>query len=219
MLTALLDVIAPPRCVACGAPDRRLWCPHCDREAAVQRLPAAPVTALDVPTTPGVALDAALAVFAYRGVVARSVVAAKLGGAHAAWTPFGIRLAAVVRAAAPTVDVVVPVPTEPRRRRARGFSHTDLLARPVAGALGVPLVARAIRATPGTPDRGAGGTDWDGADAFRARRRLDHARVLLVDDVVTTGATAAAAIGALGRAGARSVVVAVLARAGHGTGG
>jgi predicted amidophosphoribosyltransferase len=156
-----------------------------------------------------------LALYAYTGVVARTVVAAKVGGQHAAWRPLGRQLGAVVAAAAPPVDLVVPVGTDPASVRRRGFDHAWRLARPVARALGVPA-ARLLHTRPRSPDRGRDRPEGDlPTGSVRARPEVAGHHVLLVDDVLTTGATARAAARALGRAGAASVHVAVLARAGR----
>lgn len=159
-------------------------------------------------------VHATTAAFVYRGVVARTVVAAKVGGHHGAWAPLGAHLASVVAARDPDVDVVVGVPTDPARVRQRGFDHADRLARPVARALGVASVS-ALRTRRHAPDRGRhrGGAELP-AGTIVGRRVLPDARVLLVDDVLTTGATVRAAVAALRTCGVARVDVAVLARAG-----
>ena len=109
------------------------------------------------------------------------------------------------------VDVVTWAPTGARRRHDRGFDQAELVARHVARQLGVPcrrLLERDGRAGPQT------GQDRRGrlaGPAFRAHPRVQPVRVLLVDDVVTTGATLEAAASTLRAAGAAEVTCAAVA--------
>jgi len=116
-------------------------------------------------------------------------------------------------------DAVVPVPLHPRRVRERGFDPVYALARVAARALGAPLVASALVRT--RPTASQTGLDRAGrrrnvAGAFaapaRERARLRGATLLLVDDVVTTGATLHAAAVALRSVGAARVVGLCVAR-------
>ncbi len=141
--------------------------------------------------------------FDYRGPVAAAVVSAKVAGARVGWGPLADMLAQRVASTPPPVDVVTWVTTPASRRRSRGFDHARLLAAAVATALDVPLVAT-IEAR----------ADREGHDRFRARLALPATDVLLVDDVLTTGRTAARVAAELQRAGAGAVHLAVLARAG-----
>jgi ComF family protein len=116
-------------------------------------------------------------------------------------------------------EVVVPVPLHWRRRWRRGYNQSETLARPLAARLGLPCqpsCLRRIRHTPQQPSQSAAARLENVRGAFLAGGRAILGRtVLLVDDVLTTGGTAGEAARALRRAGAKAVVVAVLARA-HG---
>jgi ComF family protein len=116
------------------------------------------------------------------------------------------------------VDVVAPIPLHWRRRLAHRTNSAALLAEVLSNKLGVQLAERLLRRSRSTvrqfdlspPER------WKnvrGAFAVRAGYHLRAAHVLLVDDVLTTGATCSEAARALRRAGADRVTVAVIARA------
>lgn len=113
-------------------------------------------------------------------------------------------------------DLIVPLPLHWRRRWERGFNQAALLAQVVAQRSGVPAasVMRRIRATP--PQAGLSNAkrrlNVSGAFAIKRNSSLRGQRILLVDDVMTTGASAAACARALKQAGAVHVTLLTLAR-------
>ena len=110
----------------------------------------------------------------------------------------------------PGVDVhaVTWVPA-PAPRRKRGFDPSELMARIVGAQLGLPVVRTLVRADSGEQKTQGGVERWNGP-GFRGRC-IHYSRVLLIDDVVTTGATLAAASGALRTAGVSHIHVAAVA--------
>ena len=114
-------------------------------------------------------------------------------------------------------DVIVPMPMHWLRRAARGFNQADLLACELSRKTAVP-VHRAVRRVKRTPPQ-AGLTSAkrraNVSAAFKVSNRaaVEGRRVLLIDDVLTTGATAGVCAGVLKRAGAASVTVLTVARA------
>jgi ComF family protein len=130
------------------------------------------------------------------------------------------RLQAAVQAAGPLgADLLVPVPVSAAKLRERGYNQAWELARRLGPRLGVPAEARALQRLLDGPSQQGGSRAERRAqvrDAFAVPRaaapRLAGRHVALVDDVMTTGATAEAATAALLRGGAASVQVWVLAR-------
>ncbi len=115
-------------------------------------------------------------------------------------------------------DIIVPVPLHPKRRHERGFNQAALLGRGLTRQLALPVLEKAlIRVRHTTPQVNL--TDaarWTNVrQAFQCRlwEKVSGQRVLLVDDVMTTGATAASAAEALLSGGSRSVSVLTVARA------
>ncbi len=167
----------------------------------------------------------------YAGLGGELVRRAKYGRDPLYALPLAARLVVALDDWAPArrATVVVPVPTTLRRRKERGFNLAEFLAEPVARSLGLPLRHDVLRRVGEPPPqaaltraerrRAASGTVRV-AEVSRVLRLIGRAdrgirggSVLLVDDVLTTGATANASAVALLRAGARSVAVAVATRA------
>lgn len=221
--TCLLDLLVPLRCVVCGARGTVPWCATCAADAAALRIDrdsACPLCAGPVGPhacwrgTPPV--RSTVASYRYAGPVAEAIVAGKTRGVRGAWDVLGERLAEDLAASATHPDVVTWVPAPARRRRRRGYDHAELLARVVAQRRGSPA-ATLLTAPRDLADRGsrhAAARPGLAPGTYRPARPLSGVHVLLVDDVLTTGATATVASGALVAAGATSVDLAVVARAG-----
>jgi len=114
-------------------------------------------------------------------------------------------------------DVVVPVPLHPDRFRERGYNQADLIARPLSRRLRLKMGSYLLMRTKPRPARLvlSRKEHWDsvrGAYATREGVRVDNLRVLLIDDVLTTGATLDACSRALKKAGAKAVLGLTVAR-------
>ena len=153
----------------------------------------------------------------YDGVLREVVLALKNKHARSAAKPLGNLLARTLadkaNKAAEEVDLVTWVPVSPARRRDRGYNQAELIARRVARSLGLSAAPTLGRVT-SLHQTGAKRADRlaQVAGGFYPTRRVDGRRVLLVDDVVTTGATVDECARTLLAAGAREVRGAAVAR-------
>jgi predicted amidophosphoribosyltransferase len=172
-------------------------CPICHRSGCV---PCARCAASMEPAPAGTSIPAVLS---FSGGGRRLLLALKYRNARPVARSLGRAMARRVRHE--RVDVVTWPPTSATRRRRRGYDQAELLARAVAWRLGVPCRKLLKRVEdPRGPQTGRSRSERLEGPTFTARRRV-RGTVLLVDDVVTTGATLRAASGALLTAGARSV--------------
>lgn len=196
-------VLFAAECVCCGGrtDSAAAFCARCAR-----RLTPPPV----VPVPVG--LDACRALTTYSGAGRDLVVAIKFRGRHAA-TGWSARALGDLLGDVP-VDVVTWAPTSAQRRRKRGFDQAELLARRLAPVLGVPWRRCLVRRSSAS-QTGHGRAERLAGPRFDGRRGLGDVvagrRVLVVDDVVTTGATMTAAAHPLRAAGAAGVIGAALA--------
>lgn len=159
--------------------------------------------------------DAAYSFGAYEGTLRELIHLFKYGRIRTLAGPLGDLLAAAIPRDQ-RFDAIVPVPLHWRRQWRRGFNQSALLAEAVARRYGVRITpaVRRIRATTIQAGLSNAKRRANVAGAFRVRRKRDveGRRVLLVDDVMTTGATASACAAALKRAGARYVALLTVAR-------
>lgn len=161
------------------------------------------------------AFDAAYSFGAYEGVLRELIHLLKYGRVRTLAAPLGEKLASALPLDQ-RFDLVVPVPLHWRRRLRRGFNQSALLAGAVARRYAVP-VTHALKRRRGTASQAGlshAGRRANVTGAFLVRRPglVRGRRVLLIDDVITTGATATACAAALKRAGAAYVAVLTLAR-------
>jgi ComF family protein len=203
---ALLALLSPPRCAACDEPIalHGFLCAICDDGNA----PLVDELAADVLVVAG---------GPYGGGVARAITRFKYGSRPELAAPLAARLFAALSTA--NIDgpaVFVPVPLHPHKLARRGFNQSALVAGHLARFFGWPCRARALVRTRDTTEQASLTREerlQNVASAIAPRETLATAHVLLVDDVVTTGATAMACVSALRDAGAGKVTVVAVARA------
>lgn len=223
-----LRLIVPSTCATCGEPRSGLFgagvCEACwsaltplplDRQCPTCAIPSGGEPCRDcVARRPPV--TRAVTFGLYQGLLSRLVVAFKFHGFDLLAPRTARLLRGVVREAGLETahDAVVPIPSTRGRNRERGYDPADLLAREVCRSSRIPLsrVLSRTRETAPQSSLPAGLRSANVAGAFAARGLVAGRRLLLLDDVVTTGATAFSAARALLQAGAARVDLLVLAR-------
>ena len=235
---ALDDLVFPWSCAVCGVQGKTLqgpFCPHCRAEllAMAQSAGASACPRCALPAGPRASLfegcsdcrgrslgfDAALTLAPYAGTIRDLCL--RLKREHNAWlAPWLADLLAEARAAElaglPRDTWIAPVPLHWFRRLRRGYNQAGAIALGLSKRLVLPVhqPLKRVRATDRLAHQKAAERIAAMRDAFSARTdlRLEGRTILLVDDILTTGATAGAAARALKKAGARRVVAVVLGR-------
>lgn len=155
------------------------------------------------------------AVFRYAMPIDRLIHGAKYGGRLDWAALLGRQLARHLYGRAPVFDALVPVPLHRTRLRERGYNQSLELARPLIKRLKIPLLhaVRRLRATPSQASLSAEERIKNVRRAFAVNGEVKGLSIVVVDDVVTSGATVEAVARCLLRAGAKRVEIVAVARA------
>lgn len=213
---ALLDLFFPPKC------------PFCQRLLHDPRVPLCPNCQASLPWLTGRAGERRVdftqgcwSPLAYQAQVREAVQRYKFAPAPAYGRPFGLLMAQCARDQGVEAELVTWAPLSKKRRRKRGFDQGELLARTVGECLALPvlpLLEKSRHTVPqsGLPDGAARRANALGAYSLLPGGRIEGRRVLLVDDVVTSGATLSECARLLCQGGAKQVLCLTLAQAGEG---
>jgi ComF family protein len=194
--------IVPPLCARCGLPLPSQ--PTADSGICLRCLAAPP------------AYDYARAVGIYAGTLRAALHALKFQGKRAVARPLAeLMLEQRMATFGSDVDALVPVPLARHRLAERGYNQAELIAERLAAALSVPLRRRGllrVRETSPQSDLTAAQRRANVDGAFVATSSFADQHIVMIDDILTTGATASACARALRAAGARRIGVATVAR-------
>jgi ComF family protein len=217
-------MLFPPRCAGCGQTGQ-LWCATCQAQAQVINGTVCPHCGRPQQQTllcpqcrhSSIAIDGIRSAVIFEGPLRQAIHHLKYSGRTSLAEPLGSFLIARWQASPLPADMIVPVPLHQARLRERGYNQSTLLAGPLARASDLPIVEAALQRVKATMPQvalNAAERKANVQDAFEARADLVQGkRILLIDDVCTTGATLEACSHALKRAGAKSVWALTLGRA------
>lgn len=223
MAHSLTELLFPSRCVHCGT-DGELLCQACIESGA--RITAPSCRRCASPTLGAglcprcaarpAALNRLIAVFQLDGAIREAIHRLKYDDIRALAPRLGALLADAATGAGLQADVIVPVPLHGKRIRQRGYNQAELLAGPVAKALGAALDKRLLSRRLNTPSQALSSSEEarreNVAAAFQASDAAAGRRIVLIDDVTTTGSTLQACAASLKDRGATYVAAAVLAK-------
>ena len=212
----LLDLALPAACAGCGAEGEPL-CARCrpGLDARLALPPGTPLGLADGPPEPLLQLEWCAP---FAGVTRHALHALKYAGEQRLAGPVGRSVAARWRATGAGGDLMVPVPVHAARRRERGYDQAELIAAVAADALALPWLPALVRtrATVAQYQLDRRHRARNVRDAFELRPGAAPAVagrwIVLVDDIVTTGATLVACADALLAAGAAAVSAVTVAR-------
>ncbi len=222
--------LLPPACLYCGAyrvsPSHFRLCPGCRR--GIEKLPPGRCICCALPFAAGSSrhlcqscladpppFDRVYASGLYLGLLREMIQRFKYDGAVGLDLPLGRMLSHALRPEAHRFDLLMPVPLCRKRLRLRGYNQALLLARMVGRELDMRVVVRGIqrvRETVALEGLGVKDRRRSLSKAFRVVTSVEGRRILLVDDVMTSGATAREIGWTLKQAGALEVCLAVVAR-------
>ena len=219
-----LDLVFPPRCVSCGAFGAFL-CTPCLAAAPPAAPPRCPICWMPSEGPDSLCsrcrsrrfhFEAARSPFIYDGAAREAVHALKYRGLSALAGAMARPMTDCLRQWAPPAGAIVPVPLAGPRRRLRGYNQSELLAREVSRLTGLPLAPRALVRRRSTPPQARIADEAarraNVAGAFAAGPVVVEGGVLLVDDVLTSGATLDACAHVLRETGAGPVFALTFAR-------
>jgi ComF family protein len=217
-----LDLVFPPRCVSCNAFGSFI-CERCRAEMVPADGPRC--NTCWMPLNPEhscrrcrayrPALGGVRCAFVYDVAARDAVLALKFQGLSAAAPLMARPMAEVLAEWRPPVSCIVPVPLSGQRCRLRGYNQSDLLARQIAHLTGIPLGRRALIRRRHTTAQARISRDarWKNVEqAFRIGKETPTGGMLLIDDVITTGATLNACARVLLHEGAGAVFALTFAR-------
>ena len=199
----LLDLVFPPTCANCGRVDFR-FCADCLGDLEATPFALASPRSEDLHKT----LDETLATGKHSGVLRMAVRAFKYQGARELSEPLAERLLQALRGLDWNIDAVVPVPLSANREAERGYNQSALLSQHVVLETGIALRAdflRRIRDTDHQARLSEPERRENVRNAFEAKADVRSQRILLIDDVITTGSTIRECALALRRRGAEAV--------------
>jgi ComF family protein len=232
---AFLDFFLPPKCPFCGDPTDPLSvdrpCSSCLSRIRFFSSPRCPRCGIGYPSpsdhdhlcsgclSADPPFRKARSLCPYEGAIVEIISRFKFGGVARLAKPLGILLAEYQDPEFPfsQVDLLIPVPLHTQRLRERGFNQSLLLARQISQRRSIPLNFTALRRSRQTqPQTQLSGPERQknvrGAFEVRNAQAVAGKRILLIDDVFTTGATVEECAKALLNAGAKGVDVLTLAR-------
>lgn len=200
LFQTLLDLIFPAACSGCERVDAA-WCWHCQQN--LENAPIMPVTR----HSDGIGAIASTAL--HDGILQKAIHGLKYDNLPQLAQPLGVRLAQTLTIFEWSPDVIIPIPNHINRLKSRGYNQAQLIAETVANLTQLPCLphaAQRIRDTQSQVGLNSRERKLNVADAFWADQKVVEGKtVLLIDDVLTTGATLNGCGQALLHAGAKQV--------------
>lgn len=210
LVDGALGLLFPDRCIGCGQTGT-LFCPAC-----LSNVRPSPHHGRITDLKDSIPLDEAAAAYVFEGALREAVHELKYNRVQRMAVPLGDLLATYIRAYPLPADALIPIPLHPKRLAERGFNQSALMGQRLSHVSGIPLLTTGLVRNRDTAhqvglDAQARQHNLQGAFVWQHTRK-PPARIVLLDDVLTTGATMGECAQALRAAGAREVRALALAR-------